>query len=63
MLALMLFLKHLGDTVNTASRMESTSLPYRIHVSQSTAKILQEIGGYNVEYRGITELKVCLALN
>ncbi|XP_040120996.1 retinal guanylyl cyclase 2 [Oryx dammah] len=47
-----------GDTVNTASRMESTGLPYRIHVSHSTVTILQTLGeGYEVELRGRTELK------
>ncbi|KAJ8266034.1 hypothetical protein GJAV_G00125160 [Gymnothorax javanicus] len=47
-----------GDTVNTASRMESTGLPYRIHVSQSTVKILLELKqGYKVELRGMTQLE------
>ncbi|EPY73885.1 hypothetical protein CB1_002510001 [Camelus ferus] len=47
-----------GDTVNTASRMESTGLPYRIHVSHSTVTILQTLSeGYEVELRGRTELK------
>ncbi|NP_001513.2 retinal guanylyl cyclase 2 [Homo sapiens] len=47
-----------GDTVNTASRMESTGLPYRIHVSLSTVTILQNLSeGYEVELRGRTELK------
>jgi hypothetical protein len=27
-------------------------------VSENTAKILREIGGYHLEYRGLTELKV-----
>uniref|UniRef100_A0A8D0YMA7 Guanylate cyclase domain-containing protein n=1 Tax=Sus scrofa TaxID=9823 RepID=A0A8D0YMA7_PIG len=36
-----------GDTVNTASRMESTGLPYRIHGSRS----------YKIDIRGQTELK------
>ena len=35
-----------------------TFLAYRIHVSESTAKILDEIGGYYLEFRGMTELKV-----
>ncbi|RNA44487.1 retinal guanylyl cyclase 2 [Brachionus plicatilis] len=45
-----------GDTVNTASRMESTSQAYRIHVSESCADILKEIGGYHLEYRGLVDL-------
>ncbi|KAM8768119.1 retinal guanylyl cyclase 2 isoform 2-T2 [Acanthopagrus schlegelii] len=47
-----------GDTVNTASRMESTGLPYRIHVNMSTVKILHSLNeGYKIEVRGKTELK------
>uniref|UniRef100_A0AAY4DC21 Guanylate cyclase n=1 Tax=Denticeps clupeoides TaxID=299321 RepID=A0AAY4DC21_9TELE len=47
-----------GDTVNTASRMESTGLPYRIHVNISTVKILNSMNeGYKIEVRGKTELK------
>uniref|UniRef100_A0A2K5UYR6 Guanylate cyclase n=1 Tax=Macaca fascicularis TaxID=9541 RepID=A0A2K5UYR6_MACFA len=47
-----------GDTVNTASRMESTGLPYRIHVNLSTVGILRALdSGYQVELRGRTELK------
>uniref|UniRef100_A0A4W4GS59 Guanylate cyclase domain-containing protein n=1 Tax=Electrophorus electricus TaxID=8005 RepID=A0A4W4GS59_ELEEL len=46
-----------GDTVNTASRMESSSLPLRIHISQSTADILLKIGSFEMEERGDIELK------
>ncbi|XP_053241410.1 retinal guanylyl cyclase 2-like [Podarcis raffonei] len=47
-----------GDTVNTASRIESTGLPYRIHISRSTMKTLKSLNeGYKVEFRGKTELK------
>ncbi|XP_037377957.1 guanylate cyclase D-like [Talpa occidentalis] len=47
-----------GDTVNTASRMESTGLPYRIHVSRSTVQTLLSLDeGYKIDIRGPTELK------
>lgn len=46
-----------GDTVNTASRMESTSSAYRIHMSQTTERKLRILGGYQIEYRGKIELK------
>uniref|UniRef100_A0A8C3AR92 Guanylate cyclase n=1 Tax=Cyclopterus lumpus TaxID=8103 RepID=A0A8C3AR92_CYCLU len=47
-----------GDTVNTASRMESTGLPYRIHVNRSTVDVLKTLDlGYKIDTRGMTELK------
>ncbi|KAM9500438.1 retinal guanylyl cyclase 2 [Clarias gariepinus] len=47
-----------GDTVNTASRMESMGMPYRIHVHSSTVKILMALkAGYKVQLRGKIELK------
>ncbi|XP_030285719.1 retinal guanylyl cyclase 2 isoform X1 [Sparus aurata] len=47
-----------GDTVTTASRMESGGMPYRIHVHQSTVKVLRELNlGYKVELRGRTDVK------
>ncbi|KAI3375632.1 hypothetical protein L3Q82_003946 [Scortum barcoo] len=47
-----------GDTVNIASRMESSGMPYRIHVHQSTVKILRDLNlGYKLELRGKTEVK------
>ncbi|XP_060805716.1 atrial natriuretic peptide receptor 1 [Amyelois transitella] len=46
-----------GDTVNTASRMESTGQPLRIHLSESTRVLLQQWGTFVVERRGEVELK------
>uniref|UniRef100_A0A3P8RYT8 Guanylate cyclase n=1 Tax=Amphiprion percula TaxID=161767 RepID=A0A3P8RYT8_AMPPE len=47
-----------GDTVNTASRMESTGHPLRIHVSQPTINILQRTDcKFEYEVRGETYLK------
>ncbi|XP_070803298.1 guanylyl cyclase C [Pituophis catenifer annectens] len=47
-----------GDTVNTASRMESTGLPLRIHVSGSTIDILKRTDcQFQYEERGETYLK------
>ncbi|CAB1351394.1 unnamed protein product [Coregonus sp. 'balchen'] len=48
-----------GDTVTTASRMESTGMLYRIHIHNSTVKILLDLkAGYKVQLRGRTDLKV-----
>ncbi|XP_072942663.1 atrial natriuretic peptide receptor 1 [Epargyreus clarus] len=46
-----------GDTVNTASRMESTGQPLRIHLSESTRALLEQWGTFVVERRGEVELK------
>ncbi|XP_067875487.1 guanylyl cyclase C-like isoform X2 [Heterodontus francisci] len=47
-----------GDVVNTASRMESTGLPLRIHVNQSTINILKRTEcKFEYEMRGETYLK------
>jgi len=46
-----------GDTVNTASRMESGGLALRAHMSWSTAAVLKEIGGFKLESRGLREVK------
>uniref|UniRef100_A0A6P7HGL0 Guanylate cyclase n=2 Tax=Diabrotica virgifera virgifera TaxID=50390 RepID=A0A6P7HGL0_DIAVI len=46
-----------GDTVNTASRMESTGSAWRIHMSEATKIRLEKAGGYQIEPRGPTEIK------
>ena len=52
-----------GDSVNTASRMESTSLPMKIQISTNTSNLLRDIGGYVVKKRGDIELKVLCLLS
>jgi class 3 adenylate cyclase len=44
-----------GDTVNTASRMESSGAPGRVHISEQTAQLVE--GQFLVEERGAVELK------
>jgi class 3 adenylate cyclase len=44
-----------GDTVNVASRMESTGMPGKVHVSADTAALLE--GKYRLESRGTIEVK------
>ena len=44
-----------GDTVNVASRMESSGQPGRIHLSEQTAEQLQ--GRFRLEDRGFVECK------
>ncbi|XP_041912730.1 atrial natriuretic peptide receptor 1 [Alosa sapidissima] len=41
-----------GDTVNTASRMESHGLPLKIHISGSTKALLDTFGTFRCELRG-----------
>ncbi len=44
-----------GDTVNTASRMESSGLPGRIQVTETTYKLLRD--QFELEERGAVEVK------
>lgn len=44
-----------GDTVNVASRMESTGEPGRIHVSANTAELIRK--DFQLESRGFIEVK------
>uniref|UniRef100_A0A1I7TT06 Guanylate cyclase n=1 Tax=Caenorhabditis tropicalis TaxID=1561998 RepID=A0A1I7TT06_9PELO len=47
-----------GDTVNTASRMESNGEALRIHCSSSTQKVLSSIDqGFLLEERGVMAIK------
>ncbi|XP_061598022.1 atrial natriuretic peptide receptor 1 [Cololabis saira] len=46
-----------GDTVNTASRMESTGEALKIHVSEATCQVLQEFSCFQLQLRGEIEVK------
>ena len=46
-----------GDTVNTASRMESTGVPGRIQVSEATYDVLMDDSSFVWEDRGSVDIK------
>ncbi|XP_070536694.1 atrial natriuretic peptide receptor 1-like isoform X2 [Ptychodera flava] len=46
-----------GDTVNTASRMESNGSPLKIHMSSQTTDILRKFQTFKIELRGEVEMK------
>ncbi|XP_027489214.1 atrial natriuretic peptide receptor 1-like [Corapipo altera] len=46
-----------GDTVNTASRMESNGEALKIHISGVTKAVLEEFGCFELELRGDVEMK------
>lgn len=46
-----------GDTVNTASRMESNGEALKIHISQKTKDLLDNFDGFEVVERGVMEIK------
>ena len=59
-----------GDTVNTASRMESTGEGNKIHISLQSKIELDKIGGYEIQSRGVLDVKgnlvnlnLCMVIN
>lgn len=46
-----------GDTVNTASRMESSGVPLKIHCSIQCKDLLEKLGGYYFQERGVISMK------
>lgn len=47
-----------GDTVNTASRLETTGEAMQIHCSEELKSILDHLGGYHLKERGLVNMKV-----
>ncbi|TMW52514.1 hypothetical protein DOY81_002415, partial [Sarcophaga bullata] len=46
-----------GDTVNTASRMESTGEAHKIHITEEMNQALMKVGGFKTEHRGLIDVK------
>ncbi|KAK7111475.1 hypothetical protein V1264_011098 [Littorina saxatilis] len=46
-----------GDTVNTASRLETTGESMKIHCSQELKAMLDMLGGYHLVERGLVDMK------
>ena len=46
-----------GDTVNYASRMESSGLALRVHVSPECKTLLDQLGSYELFDRGQVQMK------
>ena len=62
--ALILFLDFIsryrlfGSTLEIASRLNDIGKPMKIHISSETKQLLDSIGGFRIEYRGVFEIKV-----
>ena len=52
-----------GDSVNMASRMESTGEPCKIHISAQCNQELERLGCYTTEERGWIDVKGVLVCN
>ncbi|XP_071538924.1 uncharacterized protein [Panulirus ornatus] len=46
-----------GESVNIASKMESTGLPFKIHITAATKEALDKVGGFIMKLRGEMEIK------
>lgn len=47
-----------GDTVNTASRMESNGEPLKIHISKAHKEMLEKFKSFIITPRGEVDIKV-----
>ena len=51
-----------GDTVNTASRMESYSEAMKIHISEESKLLLDPLNLFDIELRGQINVKVSILI-
>ena len=47
-----------GNAIDVASRLNSMGKPSKIHISVDTKLLLDSIGGFRTEYRGLFEIQV-----
>ena len=47
-----------GNALDVASRLNTLGEPMKIHISGDTKILLDSLGGFRIEYRGLCELKV-----
>ena len=46
-----------GDAINVASRLSTTGEPSKIQISTECHKMLEKVGGYVTQERGIIDIK------
>ena len=51
-----------GNALDVAYRLNTLGKPMKIHISVDTKLLLESIGGFHVEYRGLFEIKVTYEL-
>lgn len=47
-----------GSTLEITSHLNEIGQPMKIHISSETKQLLDSIGGFRMEYRGVSEIKV-----
>ena len=51
-----------GNALDVAYRLNTLGKPMKIHISVDTKLLLESIGGFHIEYRGMFEIKVTYEL-
>ena len=47
-----------GKALDVAYRLNTLGKPMKIHISVDTKLLLDSVGGFHVDYRGLFEIKV-----